>query len=419
MDASASDTGLEGASVDGGANESGAVAPSATGFALTVSPSHVTVDQGDTTDVTITLVRGSAFDEAVDVSIQGQGGDLTTNPASLTFAGATTQTFFTLKADAVAKARELTLDVIGIAKRSTNISASTSLPVRVGSLLVATDADAIVTLPPYAKGVVIKVWAAGGGAGSTAMAGGPAVNGAVGGAGGFASAVFPIDAPTATPLTLVVGTGGGVSTSRAAGGGGGGYSMVSRGSDVLVVAGGGGGGGGAFYYRDSFTCAFNGSGGVGAAGGGGDAQPTVSSNYSATRTAPGAPGGSGATGGAGRQGGNGSGAGGAIVTGGVPGGGNGGVGVDGCDYVPTTGGGGGGGGWFGGGGGGPSTVSSYGGQGGGGSGMIADAGADAIVSAGGGTTDFDYAGAAGQGGAAGAPPNVGSKGRIVVRLTKP
>lgn len=397
--------------------EGGPVVVPPLGFALRLSPERVTLDRGDAFDITVSLTRGANFAEAVDVTVQGQGADLSTNPATLTFAGATTEFFFTLKADAAAVERELALDVIGIAKGTTSISAKATLPVRIGSLLLATDANATLPLPPYTKGIVVKLWGAGGGAGTTAVgSSSPEVAGGAGGAGGFATALFPVDATL--PLTLVVGTGGAVGTARAAGGGGGGYSMVSRGSDALAVAGGGAGGGGAYYYRDSITCAFTGNPGAGAAGGGGDGAPRGNPNRSATTTAAGAGGGNGATGGTARQGGDGSGVG-AFVAGGVPGGGRGRAGTDGCDFSPTSGGGGGGGGWFGGGGGGTPATFGGGGEGGGGSGMLAVGATNVTTSAGGGTTDPDYAGNAGKGGAGTVTPAAGSPGRIVVRLAKP
>ena len=398
-------------------------------FALVVSPAHVVLDPNDSFDITVKLARGEQFTDAVDVAIQGQGADLTTNPASLAFAGSVTEASFSLKAGSggpdTAPGKDLTLSFLGIARTNTSVTAQAGLGVRIGSFLLAADKSTTVTVPDWASGVVLKVWGAGGGAGSDSIATGTPISGANGGAGGFASGTFVLPSAAGGKLTITVGEGGQATTSNGAivSGGGGGYSMVSfgTGAEPLIVAGGGGGGSSGYSYRDSIGCSHGGNGGPGAGGGGGNAEPIGTPNRSATTTAPGAAGVGGSTAGASLQGGSGNLTTGS-VDGGPPGGGSGGFGPEDCPLYAGNGaalvhGGGGGGGWFGGGGGGA-------GGGGGGSGMIAAGATQTIALAGVGgppaTSDPDYGSTnAAVGGAAGTSPGAGGHGRIVVRLAKP
>ncbi|HEY8029351.1 MAG TPA: hypothetical protein VIE38_07555, partial [Gaiellaceae bacterium] len=333
-------------------------------FALVLAPAHVVLDPGDSASVTVKLARGEKFTDAVDVSVQGQGADLVTNPASLAFAGNLTEASFSLKADSAASTKDVTLSVLGIGRTNTSVTAQSPLGVRVGSLLVATDTSTTVTVPAYATGVVLKAWGAGGGAGNSSIATGTQKDGANGGAGGFASATFLLPNLGGATLTLTVGAGGQATSVNGylVSGGGGGHSLisfgVSSGSQVLLVAGGGGGGSAGFSSRDSIGCSFGNNGGTGAGGGGGDAEPIGTPNRSATGTAPGAAGAGGSTAGGSLQGGSGNLAAGSVA-GGAPGGGSGGFGADDCPLGAGAGagqlrGGGGGGGWFGGGGGGTS-----------------------------------------------------------------
>ncbi len=270
------------------------------------------------------------------------------------------------------------------------------------------------TVPAGVTQLVVKTWGAGGGAGYTNSG----RSGGAGGGGGFAQATI-----TVTPgetLLIDVGGGGGGTTSSASGsggtngggsggssgssgatsGGGGGYSAVRRSSTMLVQAGAGGGGGNGMSSGSA--------GGAGGAGGG----STGSSGGNAGGTA----GGSGGTSSAGGAGGgdpqnwcgsHSSGGAGSLNQGGN------GLSLSFCNEVGA----GGGGGHYGGGGG---SVSFSGGGGGGGGGSDLVTGTNTIEMAGSGsaaanTSDPDYGGTAGVGGApSGTNGAAGAAGRVVI-----
>jgi hypothetical protein len=405
-----------------------ALAVPPTGFLLVASPAHVTLDPGESTDVTIRIVRGSAFADSVDVSFQGQGADLLTNPAQVTIPSTATDGTFSLKVDGAATSpKDSLLTLVAVSKRDTSVTANSTLGVRVGSLLLETQTSTTFALPDYATRIVVKVWGAGGGGGGDAVVGGYTRSGSTGGGGGFATATVPV-VPTSGPLILTVGTGGAGPTTfhDPQGGGGGGYSSVAQINTALVVAGGGGGGPGGGLGNNNGQCSQPTFATAGAGGGGGDAQPTSGlPNRSATTTAGGAatPD-AGSTPGTSLHGGQGGPVG--TVVGGLPGGGAGGAGAVTCSN--GGGGGGGGGGWFGGAGG---ARGGYFGQmpesGGGGSGFVIGAATGVTVEAAtspaaAGATDPDYLMQSGRGGpgAVGMAVAVaGTSGRVVVRLSKP
>ncbi len=262
--------------------------------------------------------------------------------------------------------------------------------------------------------ITVKAWGAGGGGGESTGSN----TGGSGGGSGFAQTDLSV-----TPgenLTVIVGGGGpggsnaggdggggnGVTAAgggtggdagdpgsgdSGGGGGGGGYAAVLRSGTYLVQAGGGGGGGG--------TGNSAGDGGAGGAGGG-------SSGLSgSTGGGSGGVGGGAGTASAGGAGGALSGSAGSANTGGTGGTNSG---------DDPGGGGGGGAGRYGGGGGGAASPETAGGGGGGGSGLVT--GTNTSLQQGSGSTaantgDTDYAGNAGQGGAAGTD---GNPGRIVI-----
>lgn len=381
------------------------------GFVLTTSPTHLTMDVGDSFPVALNLTRGSAFTGAVNVSVNQQ------QPPYLVASNATisgTTGSITVSLTQLPAQSDYVLDFVGASLDGTKTSHA-SVGVHVGSLLTVATSDTSITLPPYAYAIVVKVWGAGG-------AGGTVLNtnfGGSGGGGGFASGTFPVTG--GETLSLLVGVGGHDSS------GGGGFSAVQRGTTFLAIAGGGGGGGAA-NNAYSNVCALQGDNGPnGAAGGGTTGETRAGAAAPGTQTAGGA-GGAGAGPGSSLQGGCGGETAGtcqSVAHGGAYsgspnscGGGNGG---------------GGGGGFFGGGGGESRTNLGVTGGGGGGSGYLAvDAG---VLQAGSGpspanTADPDWsdAGAGGLGGYCkdngnntcnDVPPLAGQPGRVVIRLAKP
>ena len=390
------------------------------GFVLTASPTHVTRDPGDGIDISIGIVRGGTFNDIVDVTVNDVGGlsSVTTQPQTLTFTG-TTPVSLHVDVDKQAKVpQDGVLTLLGIG-RSTAKSATTSVGVRVGSVLVDTMTNANVTVPAYARSLTIKAWGAGGGPGMTTSNG----QGGAGGGGGFCGAAFSV--LPSTPLTVVVGQPG-ITAKYGSAGSGGGYTSVTLDKTLLLVAGAGGGGGEGGGTTDAYCTSVNGTNGF--AGGGSDAQTNA---RSATQSAPGVAGDPNATAGAAFQGGNGakpctSSCTNVIADGGAPGGGNGGTLNSSCQ---GSAGGGGGGGYFGGGGGGVLGSGSLfsGNGGGGGSGFVSDAGADVVQMKGsglqaGGATDPSYYAGPGNGGypsVSGNPAIPANAGRVVVILPKP
>ena len=388
------------------------------GFALTASPSHVTGDPKDGYDVSIAIVRGASFTDIVDVTVNDIGGlkNITTNPLTMTFTGTTPVSLHIDIADTAPVPQDGTLTLLGIG-RTTQKNATTTVGVRIGSVLLDTMKSTSLTVPPYASSLVIKAWGGGGGAGATTSG-----FGGTGGGGGLAGGLFSVT-PSGT-LDVTVGQPGTFAQggSNGSGGSGGGYTKVMQGATLLVVAGGGGGG--AQGGEDTSCVGFN--GGNGLAGGGANAQ-TSQSNKSATTSAPGVAGDSNATAGAQFQGGDGAkpctgnGCKTLIADGGVPGGGRGGN-LSGC--LGAAGGGGGGGYWGGGGGGVQSGSIGNGGGGGGGSGFVSDAGADVVQLVGSGPsaagfTDPDYVQGPGNGGTTQGTVYPANAGRVVIRLIKP
>jgi hypothetical protein len=274
------------------------------------------------------------------------------------------------------------------------------------------------TVPLGVFSVQVKLWGAGGGGNGTATAN------SSGGGAGYVSGSLSV-----TPgevLDIVVGCGGSGTTGGFGGGGnasndgvgGGGRSALRRAGADIVTAGGGGGaadddGCGSDTDCSVATCrhGYGGAGGglIGGSGGGGDLGCIADRGNGGIQSAGGVAStqGSGGTGGSGSQ----------------YQGGNGGAG--GC-VGNNYGGGGGGGGWYGGSGGSVSCGVAFnddtGGGGGGGSSYVTNLGGTVVNSQGnvsttggaaapGNTTDPDYAGGIGVGGASG---SVGGAGRVVI-----
>jgi len=382
-------------------------------FVLTASPTHVTLDPQDAIDVEIDIARGAAFSDIVDLTVNDVGGlsGITTTPATLTFTASTPVKLHLDVSATASTPQDGNITVLGIG-RSTQKSMSVSFGVRVGTVLVDTQANATVPVPGYAKSVFIKAWGAGGGAGASptiSSAQNVLAVGGHGGGGGMAGALFAT--PAGSSLDIIVGAQG----TTGGGGAGGGYTTVSLGSTRLLVAGGGGGGGQG--HGDATFCNTVIGGGDALAGGGANAQTSARSGTVTTGGAAGDN--NGAMPGTPLQGGSASPQTNSktCVDGGAPGGGRSGA----LNPCGTSGGGGGGGGWFGGGGGG------YGQGGGGGSGFVSDAGADVMQAAGtfnvpAATTDPDYRAGTATGGAANTditPVIPATPGRVIVRLPKP
>jgi len=388
------------------------------GFVLAVSPTHLTMDPGDSFPVTITLTRGAAFTDAVDVTINGLNPPYLTAPATTTITGTSVIVQIALPQAPPSKT-DLTLSFVGVATNG-QTAMPAQLGVHVGSLLVVATADTSLDIPSFATSVLVKAWGAGGGGSVSITDTATDFNGGSGGGGGFASGTVPVTGGE----TLAVWVGGGGPTN----GNGGGLSALVRGSSPLVVAGGGGGAGLAFEVSKSGHCTFGGANANGgAAGGGVTGESTSGAAASGTADAGGA-GGPMATNGSALRGGSGGGV--SSMDGGLHGGGSAGGSPSNC---AASGGGGGGGGWFGGGGGGY-VLSTPGGGGGGGSGYVEPIGSQPVLTTGVGqavanATDADYALDAGAGGSAGVwsctpscvqiAPTSGSGGLVVVRLTKP
>ncbi len=361
-------------------------------YSLSVTPTHVTEDPRDSFPITVTLTRDALFQAAVTITVENLPSGVTASPLVITGTSGT----FSLGADAtaVATGNDVLLHVVGTAGAQ---QASAPLTLRVGSLLTPTAGAYLVST--FATTLDVEVWGGGGGGGY-----GSANTAGSGGGGGFAFATIPVTG--GETLVAEEGSGGAAGNSPAGGAGGGGLSGLRRGSTYLIVAGGGGGGAtiGMFGFPSS------GGGGGGTSGG-----SSPQGGFGGTQTSGGAAGGMMVSGTAGSslQGGN---APSPNASGGVVGGGSGGY-----DATNKCGGGGGGGGWFGGGGGG--TIDPFMGcSGGGGGSGYADPGDTNVVSSVGGsptcahTSNADFLVGACVGGAA---STAGSKGLVVVRLSKP
>lgn len=382
-DSSTTDGGMD-ATTDAVQND--VQAPDA-GFTLTLVPTHLTEDIGDSFQVTVNINRAPLFTAPVDFAVSAPPNltATTPNPAQ------TSSTFFVT---ANSGAGDYTVTVTGT---SGSLLQNATLGVRVGSILHPD--GGVFVVPAYASSLTVKAWGAAGGGGPdcTYLS---TLNGGAGGGGGFASGTLAVN-PGDMYLVAVGGGGSGaLSVGSGGGGGGGGYSaFLAPDGGVILLAAGGGGGVAAFCPGSSANVGYSGGPGGGTAGGNGGNGLYYGSG--GQPDAGGTVGGSALMGGAG-------GGGGAIV-GGVPGGGNGGT---------PQGGGGGGGGYFGGGGGGAGQGILNGGGGGGGSGWnTVDGGM--LVQASGSTaassTDPDYGDAG---------PGMGSKGNgnpglVVIRLPKP
>lgn len=363
-------------------------APPDAGFTLSLTPSHLTEDIGDSFQVTVNVNRSPSFNDPVTFAVSAPPNLTATTPNPAT----TTSTFFVT---ANSGAGDFVVTVTGT---SGTLLQNAVLGVRVGSVIAPDDAGVLV-IPAYASSLTIKAWggAGGGGPDCTYIS---TLNGATGGGGGFAGGVLAVN-PGDT-YHIAVGAGGaGTSMGSGGGGGGGGYSaFVAGDGGVILLAGGGGGGLAAYCPGSSGTIGLGGGAGGGITGGtGGGLAP-------GTGGAPDGGGkGGGANGGA-LMGGSGGGAG--NISGGTPGGGNG---------SSPQGGGGGGGGYFGGGGGAAGGGSLNGGGGGGGCGWNTLDGGTLIEAAGAGaanSSDPDYANNAGTSNKGG-----GNQGRVVIRLSKP
>src|SRR6185312_5164754 len=152
--------------------------PPAQGFTLSLSPTHVTADPGDTNiSVTIDVNRASGFSENVSFTIASPPPHVTpTTPGDTGNAGTTS--VFTLTVDAQAAKGDVSLQVEG---KSASWSATATLPIHIGSLLQV--GAGTFTVPAYANAVIVKAWGAGGG-------GSNGDNANNGGAGGYASATI-------------------------------------------------------------------------------------------------------------------------------------------------------------------------------------------------------------------------------------
>jgi hypothetical protein len=399
-----------------GAGDASVEAPN-DGFILTAKPGHVTLEPNDddSINVEIDITRGGAFSEIVDVTVNDVGGlsavDMT--PQQLTFAVSDpVNLHLAVHKNLTPSPQDGTVKLLGIS-RATQKSQTVTFGVRVGVVLVDTQANVKQPVPSYASSVSIKAWGAGGGAGGSQViytANNTLAVGGYGGGGGMSGGIFAM--PSGSSLDIVVGAAG----TTSGGGSGGGYTSVALGTTTLLIAGGGGGGGQG--NADAQYCNTVLGGGNGLAGGGANAQP---SSRSATTTNGGAAGDKNATAGTNLQGGNGS----LPVNscknncadGGAPGGGRAGA----ANQCGNGGGGGGGGGLFGGGGGGVTQ------GGGGGSGFVSDAGADVMQAAGSGpsaaaTGDSDYKAGSATGGAANTDSTSAvpaTPGRVIVILPKP
>jgi hypothetical protein len=407
---------------DASTNDAGSDAPPAQGFTISLSPTHVTADPGDSSiAIAINVVRAQGFTDDVSFVITPPGHVTATNAVDTGNGGSSSS--FSISVDGTAPLGDVTLTVTASNPTKTFVQNAT-LGIHVGTVVDLGDGG--VTLPPWANGLVVKAWGAGGGAacvGCDPQAGG----GSSGAGGGFAQGAIAVS-PSST-LIVVVGTGGspggaatadaGCSKATLLGAGGGGFTGVQvKGGSFLVIAGGGGG---ATYYGSGV----DGGGGPGAGGGiaGEDGTGTQCNGSGGTQTQGGTSasdvgcnvgeagtslhGGAGYNWNACQQL--------TVAQGGSPGGGMGGA--------SGFGGGGGGGGYFGGGGGGYNVTS---GNGGGGSGFVAsDAGTLTTGHHAGpaNTTDPDFvkyctSGAA-NGGAPGTNGGVGASGCVVIRYTKP
>ena len=386
-----------------------AEAAPAGGFAIALTPAHVTADPGDApTTVVVTLTRGAGFTERVALSVKGgvTGASATTPPD--VDVNATTSSF-TVGVQVGAVVDYVERDFVVSGTSTTGITAPVAhLWLRIGSLLAAGDAGSIV-IPDFAYAIDVKAWGAGGAGGGSV--GNPATIGGAGGGGGFAAARFSVT-PKST-LYAVAGTGGPLGCSQCGGPGGGFSGLHDEANAYWLIAGGGGGGGSSGTFTSGGgpgggATGGTGQGGCGNGGAGNQSEGGVAGKCNISQPATG---GTSLAGGDARN-----------PTGkaGVPGGGRGGG-------NSGSAGGGGGGGYFGGGGG--STDNASSGSGGGGSGHVVDGGADATLTTGNVSTppatgDPDYAAGAGTGGvggdvANGVQPTAGANGRVVVRLAKP
>jgi hypothetical protein len=398
------------AGIDGSADVAVPIDAPSDGFVLTTSPTHLTMDVGDSFPVALTLTRGGAFTGAVNVTVNQQ------QPPYLVASNATisgTTGTITVSLTAAPSQTDYVLDFLGSSADGTKTSHA-SVGVHIGSLLLVATSDTTLAVPSYAYAIDLKAWGAGGAGGVVLLTN----NGGAGGGGGFVSGAFPVTG--GETLSVLVGAGGHVP------GGGGGFSGVQRGTTFLAIAGGGGGGGAANNAYQN-TCATQGSGGPnGAAGGGASGETRAGAAGPGTQTAGGAAG-TGATAGTSLQGGCGATA--TTCSSVAHGGAYAGVG----NSCGGGSGGGGGGGYFGGGGGdGRSNFGSTSGGGGGSGYLASDAGVmqhgTGPIPASSNDPDWGDAGAGGAGGlcqdngngtCSDVGPTAGQPGRVVVRLVKP
>src|SRR5678815_2281367 len=119
-------------------------------FSLVATPAFIVVDPGDPqVTVTITASRSTTFTDAIDVVVSGIG--VATQPAPIAV-GATTTSFAVELANGTYPP-DVTLDVNGV---SGALSANTVVRLHVGSLLVPK--NGVVSVPPEARGIVVKAW---------------------------------------------------------------------------------------------------------------------------------------------------------------------------------------------------------------------------------------------------------------------
>jgi len=321
-------------------NDTGTDAPPASGFSLSLAPTHVTADPGDApVSITIDVHRASGFTDNINFTVVAPSGVTASTPPATGTGG--TSSSFTLTFTNGAAAGDSTATVTGSNASATYV-VNAPLGIHVGSLLAIVDGGVVV--PPFASALNVEAWGGGGGSSS---------NGSLvssGGAGGYAKATIPVT-PGET-LVAKVGTGGVGNLSYGAGGGG--YTALCPTTGTcLLIAGGGGGGGGGGDMGPSIGSGGAGGGVVGGAGG-----PSATCTNGAgggTQSAGGTAGACNYVGSPGSSLQGGAGVGSAYAAGGVPGGGSGG----------ESGGGGGGGGYFGGAGGSWDGANGAGGGGGG------------------------------------------------------
>lgn len=204
------------------------------GCALSVSPSRVVLDPGDTSlDVTVSLARGTGVTGAATIAINGLPPQVTASSLTIPAASGTFSVAVLSNASLQTVAATIVAS-IGM------VTCDTPWQLVIGSVITAMTTSGTFTVPTSTTSVIIDAWGAGGG--STPAGFNAAIQG---GGGGFVEAT--VDVTPSESLAVTIGKGGGAgaysSDAGQTGAGGGGYTAVARGSTYLVIAGSGGGGG--------------------------------------------------------------------------------------------------------------------------------------------------------------------------------